>query len=99
MGGSELLPEEMLPNEGALKAWANEGRDCGMCVAMLPWLTAIWVGKRTQREEMGTKGKVGKKKEASRKRTTMEFDEDVDGQLDGEESWVQPANKALVPQK
>jgi len=41
IGGNELLPDEMLPNEGALKACAKDGRDCGMCVAMLPWLTDI----------------------------------------------------------
>jgi hypothetical protein len=28
MGGKKLLPDDMLLGDGALKAWANEGRDC-----------------------------------------------------------------------
>lgn len=63
MGGKELFPEEMLPRDCVLKACAKEGRDCGTCVVMLPWLTAMvgeMMGKGDTRGEeweiMGPRG-------------------------------------------
>jgi hypothetical protein len=34
IGGRELLPEDMLPSDGSLKACAKLGRECGAWVVM-----------------------------------------------------------------
>lgn len=57
MGGRELLLEEMLPRDCVLKAWAKEGRDCGTCVAMLAWLTAMDVDSCNFRDDDDGEGR------------------------------------------
>lgn len=42
-----MLLDEMEFKEGVLKACANEGKDCGACVAMLAWLMDITSRART----------------------------------------------------
>lgn len=48
-----MFPEEIEPKDGVLKACAKEGRDCGICVAKLPWLTDILDNERRGEEKSG----------------------------------------------
>jgi hypothetical protein len=59
IGGKELFPEEILPSDGVLKACAKDGRDCGMWVAMLPWLIAMVNEEGCEKREREKKTREG----------------------------------------
>lgn len=52
-----MFPWDIFPSDVELKAWAKEGRDCGICVAtLLAWLRDMpcWLLDRsTQRIQCG----------------------------------------------
>jgi hypothetical protein len=50
MGGRELLPEDMLPREGSLKACAKEGREWGAWVVMVEDRASVETKKKRYNE-------------------------------------------------